>query len=94
MRPQRRARITLLDRFDDAQAWLAQHPHILNVTLIPPNNGSEPRPTLLVALEGQDEAVAALLAELVAAGFPVLSFVEERDTLESLFLDLTQGIVS
>ena len=94
LRPQRRARITLLDRVDDAQAWLAQHPHILNVTLIPPNNGSEPRPTLLVALEGQDEAVAALLAELVAAGFPVLSFVEERDTLESLFLDLTQGIVS
>ena len=35
-----------------------------------------------------------LLAEMVGAGFPVLSYVEERETLESLFLNLTQGIVS
>lgn len=56
--------------------------------------GTNHRPELVVTVEGNDEALAALLAELIGAGFPVLSFTEERETLENLFLDLTQGIVS
>jgi ABC-2 type transport system ATP-binding protein len=103
LRPHRRARITLLGALDDAQAWLTQHPAVRNIT---PGtrancgangaleNGDPRRPELVVTVEGDDEALAALLAELIGAGFPVLSFTEERETLENLFLDLTQGIVS
>ncbi|MDX9954348.1 MAG: ABC transporter ATP-binding protein [Anaerolineae bacterium] len=110
LRPHRCARIVLLGPTDDAQAWLAQHPAVRSLALEAPPNGAPSkngggtngatlnatlrRPELVVTVEGDDEALAALLAELIGAGFPVLSFTEERETLENLFLDLTQGIVS
>ena len=110
LRPHRCARIALLGAPDDAQAWLAQHPAVRGITLeAPATNGARangspaaiapaaiaPRhPELLVTVEGGEEDLARLLAEMVSAGFLVLSFTEERETLENLFLDLTQGIVS
>lgn len=92
LRPHRRVRVAFLGAPDDAQAWLAGHPRVLEVEPVAGRNGSPP--TLLVTLEGEAASVVALLAELVQAGFAVLSYVEEQDTLESLFLNLTQGIVS
>ena len=92
LRPHRRVRITFLEAFDDAQAWLTARSDVLTVEPIPANNGS--KPVLLVTLSGDEGAVAHLLAELVGAGFLVLSYVEDRDTLESLFLNLTRGVVS
>ncbi len=94
LRPHHRVRVTLLRDTADAQAWLARHEGLLGVEVLPPANGDAPAPTLLVTLAGDSEAVVGLLAEMVRAGFPVLSYVEERETLESLFLNLTQGIVS
>ncbi len=93
LRPHRCVRITFYGPSDDAHAWLAARPEINAVEPTPANNGA-PAPGLLVTLPGQDEAVAGLLAELVRAGFPVLSYTEERETLESLFLNLTRGVVS
>ena len=94
LRPHRRLRITLLGPSDDAQAWLARRPDVLDVEPLPAGNGSAGAPALLVTLIGDQGAVVQLLADLVDAGFPVLSYVEDRETLESLFLNLTQGIVS
>ena len=47
--------------------------------------------TLLVEWNGDDEAVAALLTRLVAAGIPVRSFADAGSDLEDLFLQLTAG---
>jgi ABC-2 type transport system ATP-binding protein len=84
---------------DDAHAWLTNHPSVLSVEVQTPANNSHPpgqgAPTaLLVTLDGTRETIVQLLAELIEAGFPVLSYTEERETLESMFLNLTQGIVS
>jgi ABC-2 type transport system ATP-binding protein len=97
LRPHRRVRITLLGPLDDAQAWLSARSDVLAVERISENgNGASSKPdvALLVTLEGDETAVVRLLAELVGQGFAVSSYVEERDTLESLFLNLTQGVVS
>ncbi len=90
LRPQRRVLITLLERTDDAQAWLARHVGVEGVEVMTTNGTA----ALRVSLFGKEEAVVGLLAELVEAGFPVRSYIEERETLESLFLNLTRGIVS
>lgn len=90
--PHRNVRITFLETYDDALAWLHHRTDVINIE---PVNGSRTHdPTLLVSLQGDRQQVARLLAELVNAGFPVLSFVEEQQTLESMFLSLTQGVVS
>ena len=92
LRPHRRVRVAFLGAPDDAQVWLSRHPRVLDVEAVEGRNGGPP--PLLVTLEGEESSVVELLAELVRAGFAVLSYVEEQDTLESLFLNLTQGIVS
>jgi hypothetical protein len=38
--------------------------------------------------------VSNLLKQLVMADVPVLAFTEESDTLEDMFMKLTEGIVS
>ncbi|MBN2006158.1 MAG: ABC transporter ATP-binding protein [Anaerolineae bacterium] len=94
LRPHRRVRVSFLGPSDDAQVWLAAQPDILNVE-VANGNGSEKAPTLLITLAGDtEEAVVQLLAQIVGAGFAVLGYKEEHDTLESMFLNLTQGIVS
>lgn len=92
LRPHRRVRVAFLGAPDDAQAWLVGHPRVLDVEPAEGRNGGPP--TLLVTLQGEEASVVGLLAELVRQEFSVLSYVEEQDTLESLFLNLTQGIVS
>ncbi len=94
LRPHRRVRVTFLGPADDAQAWLAGHPQVIEVEVAQAAGRNGGAPALLVTLQGGEEAVAQLLAELIGAGFAVLSYTEEQDTLESLFLSLTQGIVT
>ncbi len=95
LRPHRRVHITFLGTADDAHAWLSTHPNVLSVELVNNGNGEQKSaPGLLITLPGNETAVVQLLAALVNAGFPVLSYVEEHDTLESMFLNLTQGVVS
>lgn len=94
LQPHRRIRISFGGPADDAQAWLTARPAVRGVERVPADNGNGSYPTLRVALEGDEQATVALLAALVGAGFPVLSYTEEKETLESLFLSLTQGVVS
>lgn len=105
MNPQRRIRMTFLNTdqagepsgktLDDAQAWLAACSDVISVEpTTEPGNGNGSHPALLVALSGGEDRVAWLLRTLIAEGFPLLSYTEERETLESLFLNLTQGGVS
>ncbi len=88
---------------DDAHAWLVDHPNVLSVEAqLQGNHDTQQRMlptqkvrnTLLVTLDGTQETIVCVLAELVEAGFPVLSYTEERETLESMFLNLTRGVVS
>ena len=94
LRPHRRVRVSFHGPADDAQAWLARHPHVLSVEQVPAGNRNGGPPALWVTLQGDESRVVQLLAELVTAGFAVLAYAEEQDTLESLFLSLTQGIVT
>jgi ABC-2 type transport system ATP-binding protein len=90
LQPQRTLLITFLGSSADAHAWLAARPDVSAVEVVP----GATEEVLRVTLEGQEEAVVSLLAELVREGWPVRSYLEERATLESLFLNLTRGIVS
>ncbi|HET6441683.1 MAG TPA: DUF4162 domain-containing protein, partial [Phycisphaerae bacterium] len=45
------------------------------------------------AVEGDEEACHALLAELLRLGFPVVEFTQRRADLEELFMNLTKGEV-
>ncbi len=92
LRAHHQVRVTFLGPLDDAQVWLGQHPQVLSVSLEPASNGAPP--ALRVALQGQRDIIVQLLAELVHAGFPVLSYTEEQETLESMFLNLTRGVVT
>ena len=94
LRPHRRVRIAFLGPSDDAHAWLGANPDVLGVESVESPHEQNGEAALLVTLPGDETAVVQLLAALVDAGFPVLSYVEERDTLESMFLNLTQGVVS
>ena len=87
---QRTVRIGMMDRVEEAQAWLAAHPDVLQVEPVEPNGEGD----LRVALKGEEEALARLLSALVEAGFQVTMFCEEKRDLEEVFLHLTKGIVS
>ncbi|MFP4343800.1 MAG: ABC transporter ATP-binding protein [Anaerolineales bacterium] len=90
LQPQRTILVTFLGSTADAHAWLTARPDVAAVEVVQ-GSGEE---VLRVTLQGQEDAVVALLAALVQGGWPVRSYLEERATLESLFLDLTRGIVS
>lgn len=92
LRPHRRVRVSFLGPGDDAQAWLAHQPGVLDIEIAEGRNGTPH--ALLVTLQGDETIVVAILAGLVSAGFAVRSYVEEQETLESLFLNLTQGVVT
>ncbi len=49
---------------------------------------------ILVQFNGDKAAISTILKQLVIADVPVLAFTEETDSLEDMFMKLTQGIVS
>ncbi|MBN1179947.1 MAG: ABC transporter ATP-binding protein [Anaerolineae bacterium] len=83
-------RIHLITRLEDAQTWLAGRPDVHAVAPVTANGKTD----LQVDFSGDDEALAGLLAEMMAAGFSVIKFSEETTNLEDLFMRLTKGIVS
>jgi ABC-2 type transport system ATP-binding protein len=46
---------------------------------------------LRVAIDGDDQAVAGLLAAIVGAGIPVIHFAEAKSKLEDVFMAITGG---
>lgn len=82
-------KVGLTDRSEEARAWLENRPHVLSVEVLKNDDG-----TLQFAFAGDDEALTQLLRDLVAAGFPVLTFRQEAGDLEDVFMRLTKGVVS
>lgn len=76
---------------DDAHVWLLQHPLCTAVERVETNGTAALRVHLNTA---EEQATVTLLAELVRAGFPVRQYIEEKQSLEKLFLTLTQGGVT
>ena len=64
---------------------------VLGAEVLPPKSG---RSRVRVDYQGEDEGVAALNQALMQAGVQVLGFNEEIRDLESVFMKVTQGIVS
>jgi len=90
VRAQRVVRIGLMERPEEAMAWLADQKGVLQVEPAGPNSEGDLRITLI----GEEERLADLLSGLVEAGFQVTAFHEETGDLEDVFLHLTKGIVS
>jgi ABC-2 type transport system ATP-binding protein len=96
--PHRRLAITLLGQAAQAQEALRQIDKVESVEELKSGaNGGENavgRTTLHVDFAGDDEAVAALLGDLVRLGLPVIHLSEETRDLEEVFMRATKGIVS
>ena len=96
--PHRRLAVTLLGQAAQAQEALRQFDKVENVEELKSGaNGGEGaagRTTLHVDFAGDDEAVAALLADMVRQGLPVIHLSEETRDLEEVFMRATKGIVS
>jgi len=68
---------------DRLERFLLEQPGVANVHDV---NGR-----LHFELDGGDDEQIALVARLVAAGFPLLEFAAHRAGLEDLFIELTEG---
>ncbi|MFQ5575414.1 MAG: ABC transporter ATP-binding protein [Anaerolineae bacterium] len=85
-------RLTILgDHLDAAKLALSYAPRVTGVTHRPTPDGDW---ELEFAFSGPKQDISALIARLVSANIPLLSFTEESETLEEMFMKLTEGIVS
>ncbi len=87
---QRVVKVGLTGQVEEAQAWLAGRPDVVDVEPVVGNGEGD----LQVTFSGDDESLARLLSEMVGAGFPVVMFHEETGDLEDVFMRLTEGVVS
>jgi ABC-2 type transport system ATP-binding protein len=81
----------LSDYIEQAHSMLATSQGVEQLEIETSNGGDR---DLLVEFTGDQIAVCALLRRLILANMPVLSFTEETDSLEDVFMKLTKGIVS
>ncbi len=64
---------------------------VIDVTILEPKNG---RSRVQIDYSGDDDGVAAINQKLNTAGILVLGFHEETRDLESMFMNVTKGIVT
>ena len=83
-----RLHLTILRGVEQAQAVLATMPDAGSVEIIEAEAAGEPA-TVLVIWNGDREATAELIAQLIQAGVALVAFGEETNDLETLFLQLT-----
>ncbi|MEM7344234.1 MAG: DUF4162 domain-containing protein [Chloroflexota bacterium] len=79
------------DRLDDAQTALAPIEGVSNIETEATEEGEW---KVSLQFNGDKAAITHLLKQLILADIPVLSFTEETDSLEDVFMKLTEGIVS
>lgn len=92
LRHDHQLRIRVLgDSVEPAKSTLAAIQGVSQIDVEPAGDGDW---ELMVHLSGDKAAVSALHRALVLAGVPVLSFEEIADSLEDVFMKLTEGIVS
>lgn len=77
--------IRLLGHADRAERWLVQHPLVDSAVV---TSGA-----ILVQFTGTPEQRVDLLREMIQQGFPIVEFGGKIETLEDIFMSITQGIV-
>ncbi|MBX9789015.1 MAG: ABC transporter ATP-binding protein [Pirellulales bacterium] len=82
----RHVEIKVNDRLEAALAIVRSQPETLSVDATDH--------TLRVELASDDEHLARLLSQLVAAGVPIRSFADKDPTLEDVFMLVTKGLVT
>lgn len=92
LRPHRVVHVRTLGQVEDLQKVLIMHDHVNGILTsaevdLPPD-------TIRFDFTGGDQQMSSLLAELVQGEIPIVSFCEDGDDLEDLFLHVTRGIVS
>ncbi len=91
LRRQRIIKFTVIgENVDAALAVLSYVPQVSQVERRQVNGDWE----VSLRFDGDKRAVSALIAKLVRADVPLLSFSEETESLEDVFMQLTEGIVS
>ncbi len=83
--PRRTVLIRTLGRHEELHRDLLQMPYIEAAKFI----GEE----VAAEVSGTDEACAELLAALVARGYRVVEFKQQRANLEEIFMNITKGVV-
>jgi len=91
--PNRLVEITLLDRVDEAIAYLSNLDSVVAVEPQASRNKHQ-RKRLVIQFSGDDLSLSKLLADLTAQGFPVIHFSENSRDLEEVFMRLTKGLVT
>ena len=85
MRPRRSLSARFAGATDGLERFLLEQPGVVNV--------HEAGGRMRFELEGDDDAQAALVGRLIAAGYRVLEFSAHGAGLEDLFIEITQGRV-
>lgn len=83
--PQRTVMIRVLDRQEELHRDLLQMPHIESARL----TGNE----IAAEVAGADEACSEVLAAIIARGYRVAEFKQQRANLEEIFMNVTKGAV-
>jgi ABC-2 type transport system ATP-binding protein len=91
-RPYRQVHITVLDQLEQSRALLEVMANVHAISHEKVDNDG--RGTLRIELQGDDQAVSELLAQLITAGIPVLHFSENERDIEDVFLQATKGLVT
>jgi ABC-2 type transport system ATP-binding protein len=86
MRQRRVLSVRVSGSIDRLERFLVEQPRVVHV--------HEAGGRLQFEFEGGDEDQAALIADLVRAGFPILEFSAHRAGLEDLFIEITGGAPS
>lgn len=74
---------TLLDRHEEARAWLAAHPAVHDLRLA----GER----VIFGFRGCDEAQADLIAALIRTGIRVRAFEERRSSFEDILVEVAEN---
>ena len=72
-----------LEKLNELTALLLEKADVSNIV--------ENTEDIAFGFAGEDDALAALLAEIVAKGIPVVTFKEKEGNLEDIFMQLTKG---
>jgi ABC-2 type transport system ATP-binding protein len=92
LRPHRLILVQLLDDTSAAQEFLMGQPMIAAIS--DAVESDLPENCVRFDFSGDNRALSQLLARMVGAGLPVVSFSEETGDLEDVFMQVTQGLVS
>jgi ABC-2 type transport system ATP-binding protein len=89
--PNREVIITLLDKVDEAKQTLSGVAGVITVIDLPDEQNKK---RLRVDFTGDDAVMSSMVQTLAAKGIPVINFAEQSRDLETVFMQITKGIVS